>query len=192
MKHFSLFILLFFYGCAPYRIPTQNLDLEEPGLDHPLYKIIPRHRCQIRPLDLGHWITWTLFGNDDDGLFGEGPHAHYRPQQSPSLGKAFCWTLRNPFHNFCFYVIGSAHRENGKINIIKLQSKLNGSRFLFAFHGGKPFLSLTVNYNPQRKGEFYIGWRERGNFGLKFLPYRQQKQFFCFPETESFSYSKCL
>lgn len=171
-------------GCAPYRIPTQCLELNERGLDSPLYAAVPRHRCQIRPFDIGHWIMWSLFGNDDDGIFGEGPKAHYYPEQNPSLVKAIRWTVRNPFHNFCFYVIGSAYRENGKVTCVDLRSKLNGSRLFIGFHGGKPFISLCVRYSPERKGEFYFGWRERGNFGIKFLPFRREKRSFCFPPTE--------
>lgn len=177
-------IIAILTGCAPYRIPTQCLDLNERGLESPLYAAIPRHRCQIRPLDIGHWITWTLFGNDDDGIFGEGPKAHYYPNQKPSFLKAMRWTLRNPFHNFCFYVIGSANRENSKITFLDLESKLNGSRFFLGLHGGKPFISLCVRYSAQRKGEFYFGWRVRGNFGIKFLPIRREKRSFCFPPSE--------
>lgn len=171
----SLLVLFFLTNCAPYRIPTQCLELDEKGLNHPLYSVVPRHRCQIRPLDMGHWITWMLFGNDDDGLFGEGKKANYCLDTPPSTFKALRWTMRNPLHNFCFYVIGSAHRTNRKIALIDLKSKLNGSKFFIGFHGGKPFISLCFDYSSSRKGEFYIGWRERGNFGIKFLPFREKK-----------------
>lgn len=172
----SLILALFFLtNCAPYRVPTQCLMLDEKGLDHPLYSIVPRHRCQIRALDLGHWMTWTLLGNDDDGIFGEGLKASYYSNIPPCAFKALRWTARNPLHNFCYYVIGSAHRHNRKIALIDLRSKINESKFFIGFHGGKPFISFCFDYSSSRKGEFYIGWRERGNFGIKFLPFREKK-----------------
>ena len=37
-----------------------DLEIEEnktEALHHPLYRVIPRHRCQIRWFDAGHWMT---------------------------------------------------------------------------------------------------------------------------------------
>src|SRR5262245_53774154 len=108
------FILVFLafslHSCASYKIPTQ-LFLEKKSnkqvhgnkihaLNHPLYNIVPRHRCQIRWYDLGHWTMWMLFGNDDDGIFGE--EADYSLEEQISTWKALRWVCRNPFHNFCF------------------------------------------------------------------------------------------
>ena len=51
-------------------------------------------------------ITWALFGNDDDGVYGErsivptyGPDAPRTPWQRVR------WWLRNPFHNLVWIVL---------------------------------------------------------------------------------------
>lgn len=153
---------------------------------HWLYQFIPRHRSQIRWYDLGHWTTWMLFGNDDDGIFGEFSKSGYRLNQDVCFSKALDWACRNPLHNFCFYVIGSAHRQNSEFTFVKLsrrhmdffhylpQGHTNfadtGTSFFVGLHGGKPFISLRLRYSPCWKSDFYIGWRERGNFGIKCLP----------------------
>jgi hypothetical protein len=86
---------------------------------HRLYQLIPPHRDVIVWYDVGHWCTWTLFGNDDDGIFGEGPCAHYRQDQPNDYAKALAWGCRNPLHNFCFYVIGSAYRKNSGFTVLR-------------------------------------------------------------------------
>jgi len=124
---------------------------------------------------------WALFGNDDDGLFG-GSNEH--------VGQALKFWVRNPLHNFCFYVIGSADRENsrvtflrigdGKVSMMRYHKRAcgvfggKGNSFLFALHGFKPFFSLRLVYLPMLEGQFYFGWRERGNFGIKFQPIRRR------------------
>jgi hypothetical protein len=208
--HFPVILLilsLLVAGCAPYRVNTLNFSYQESyeayviecpsttidengfyenryqALSHWLYQFIPRHRCQIQWFDIGHWITWTLFGNDDDGVFG--PY-NYRPHQRNNLAKALAWTARNPLHNFCFYVIGSAHRPNSEIDLLKvgnrrismLHYKPQGntvfasecSSLYLALHGGKPFISFRLMYLSTRRLDFYLGWRDRGNFGMKLLP----------------------
>ena len=108
----SFLIMAFAGGCASYKISTreisQTLDQdskrlaapdcfdvnENAAFDHPLYNIIPRHRSQIRWYDAGHWTTWMLFGNDDDGIFGEARKKPYKPDQPPGFQKALVWFCR--------------------------------------------------------------------------------------------------
>jgi hypothetical protein len=194
-------VLFLCCGCASYKVSTQDFgdsscelyvnQNKEAALSHWLYHFIPRHRCQIQWYDIGHWTTWSLFGNDDDGIFGEELTAYYRPQQSIGIFKAIRWNLRNPFHNFCFYVIGSAYSENSEFIFLKCnqyqievfkykntnQSNFGGDQtsFLLALHGGKPFISLRLAYSEKYKGDFYLGWRERGNFGIKCTPFSKRK-----------------
>lgn len=182
--------LLFLWGCAPYKVPTT--EVASPAtIDAHLYKIIPRHRCQIEWYDFGHWTTWTLFGNDDGGIFGEDDPSPYCPEYPYGGGKAVSWWLRNPLHNFCYYVIGNATRNNSELALLALSPK--GIEFfrytpagyrvfahrkgglLIALHGGKPLISLKIPYGPAYRGEFYIGWRYRGNFGIKFRPWTRNK-----------------
>ena len=105
------------------------------------------------------WNPIWWLGNVDDPV----PPDWYRPQ---SRCRNILWQLRNPLHNFTFYVIGVADCERTRTG-----------RFpdaVFAPEGGwnwavthcgwlrLPFLS----FNGER-WRFYLGWRERGNFGGK-------------------------
>lgn len=202
---FLVLILFACNGCASYKIPTQAfLDKEEnqisdtrqfcnqkAALEHPLYRVVPRHRCQIRWFDLGHWATWMLFGNDDDGIFGEESSAHYHLEEKISAWKALRWACRNPLHNFCFYVIGTAYTTNSEFTFLKIDQEQfcfctyrrsgghnfgKGTSFFLGFHGWKPFFSLQLLYTPKWRGQFYLGWRERGNFGIKMLPCAKRKK----------------
>lgn len=190
----QLALSLFLSGCISYKIPTPSFKDEYQtnryAFTHPLYKIIPRHRSQIEWYDAPHWLTWVFFGNDDDGIFGEEDTALYCPQEEANLWKAVRWSCRNPLHNFCYYVIGSAHRVNSEFALIKCNShKLylctyrpepefnfeKGPSFFLGFHGWKPFFHLHLFYNQSYRGQFYLGWRERGNFGIKLLPIIKRK-----------------
>jgi hypothetical protein len=145
----------------------------------------------IYPFDLGHWMMWALFGNDDDGIFGEEPTAHYRTKMCPSLGKACLWGWRNPLHNFCFYVIGSADRCNSELTLIRLTPCYgealvyrprattvfagDSSSFYLALHGLKPFVSARIVWSDCYESRFYLGWRCRGNFGIRWNPLGSRK-----------------
>ncbi len=153
----------------------------QQALAHWIYYVIPRHHTQIRSYSVGHWLTWALFGNDDDGLFGEEESADYRPDEPISGWKATKWGARNPFHNLFFYVLGRAYAEPSQLGIISISSaglKLfeykkkgsvfagsGGSGFFLGLHSGLPFISLRVNHF--RQSNIYLGWRERGNLGFK-------------------------
>ena len=160
---------------------------------HWLYRYVPRHRCQIPWWDLPSWALWALVGNDDDGLFGEEPTASFLPEQEPSFGKALQWAWRNPLHNFCFYVIGSADRRNDEWTLVRLTPDYkevgvyrprsttvfpsSESCFYFAFHGGKPFVSWRIVWNRCYESRFYWGWRCKGNFGFRWNPWSQRKSY---------------
>ncbi len=157
---------------------TRELGKHDSG-NHPLYDIIPKHRSQIEWYDAGHWITWALFGNEDDGIFGE----ESSKGKAENVTGAVKWWLRNPLHNFCFYVIGSADRKNSEFTLLAISGKgikalsyqeeggtnfpSMGTCFFLGFHGWKPFLSLRLAYTDTRRSDFYIGWRCRGDFGAK-------------------------
>ncbi|MDF2549093.1 MAG: hypothetical protein K0S07_160, partial [Chlamydiales bacterium] len=138
---------------APHFLKRRNLASR-----HWIYRVIPRHRSQIRWFDVGHWLSWGLLGNDDDGLFGEELTAGYRLQEGPKPALALCWAARNPLHNFCFYVIGQAYWKNSAIQILTLSDRdcslfryqeegrqvFVGDKFglYLVLHGLKPFISL--------------------------------------------------
>jgi hypothetical protein len=191
-------------GCLPYRHSTPWLVAQlDPGTEDPqllarrqcaaehwLYRIVPRHHCQLYPFDLGHWLSWALFGNEDDGIFGEEASACYRCDEPVRTGLALSWFGRNPLHNLFFYVLGTAgrpcHSEFILLQLAAGQSCMfryhpcattvfagSGSSLFLALHGGLPFFSLCIDYG--RQFQFYIGWRERGNFGIKLIPAKRRE-----------------
>jgi hypothetical protein len=109
--------------------------------------------------NLTKWNPIWWFGNVDD----PEPPAWYRPG-SPSRG--WLWQLRNPLHNFTFYVIGIADQpftRDGKFPN-DVFARDGGWNWAVAKHA---WLRLPfISFNGER-GRFYLGWRERGNFGAK-------------------------
>jgi hypothetical protein len=103
-------------------------------------------------------VWW--FGNADN----PDPPEDYLPDKKFRRLK---WRFRNSFHNFTFYVIGIADKTfvrsgrypqhvfnpHGGWNIAVCKYKLVPLPFL-AYRGGK--------------WDAYFGWRNRGNFGVKF------------------------
>jgi len=192
-------VLSLLCGCAPYRMSTEDYIVQRGSVSvseeelcagrHWLYWMIPRHRCQIRWYDAGHWCSWMLLGNDDDGIFGESSLKKHRWSTEYNVQRAFFWTLRNPLHNFCYYVIGEAHRNHGQLTLLSLNTKKcgvfkyrskadmgdleNNTGMLMAFHGWKPFFALRMYLSPRYRCDFYVGWRERGNFGFKCQPLKK-------------------
>ena len=111
---------------------------------------------------------WWL-GNADDGLCGErDPNMRWwRARECPNGCTLLCklkWFIRNPLHNFMFYVIGFADRgvshsdkfwpQNGRKTIFLIR-KVNGLPIWLPW-----FAFKTKSW----KG--YIGWRDRGHFGI--------------------------
>ena len=194
---FSLFLLC--SGCASYKIPTKEFigpphntetsdkDLKQRkiALEHWLYEYIPRHRSQIRWYDFGHWISWSILGNDDHGIFGEEHETVPQTDDKISSFRMLQWTSRNPAHNFTFYVIGTAQYDNSEFTLLRascedikfLKITTHEKRdyagqcsgFFLALHGWRPFLSIRLDH--WRSSKFYIGWRELGNFGVRLTPF---------------------
>lgn len=110
------------------------------------------------------WLIWALFGNDDDGIYGD---ANWNPTRKQSWLIALLWWLRNPCHNMCFYVINvkppfDRHSRNNWDVFAPTNYAFNWAYFASQSWFPYPFFS----YNGAL-GKFYIGWRERGNFGIK-------------------------
>ncbi len=153
--------------------------------DHWLYRIIPRHYRQLTWYHIGPFCLWILFGNDDDGIFGEGPRALWRMNEPPSCKKAFLWSTRNPLHNYTFYILGCAFENNSSDEFMVVDIRPGTALFFsyepygttvfsdkknclfIAFHSLRPFISFRYTFESKKKIECFCGWRERGNFGLK-------------------------
>ena len=104
---------------------------------------------------------WWL-GNADDPL----PPDWYRSGQN-EVKRRVMWMLRNPFHNFTFYVIGVADKpfKVSGLYPTKVFNPMGGwKRHVVIYKWLKlPFISYSG------KCRFYAGWRELGNFGLKLI-----------------------
>ena len=102
-------------------------------------------------------VWW--FGNIDD----QEPPEKYRADENCRL---FHWRMRNLGHNFTFYVIGIADKESERVGYYPERVFNPSGGWNVAFSRceffGLPFISY------QKGGlKFYIGWRDRGNFGFK-------------------------
>lgn len=112
----------------------------------------PFTTCQ--KLNPKFWI-----GNEDDPT----PPDWYRPEDS---GRSWKWHLRNPFHNLTFYVLGIADREFTRVG--------PHPEAVFNPNGGWSWACSRASLLPlpyvsyiRNDFQFYLGWRERGNFGIK-------------------------
>lgn len=197
-------LLIFVGSCAPYKVSTETLvkrslernpeasvcdEEQRLAARSGLYNIIPRHRSQIRWYDVGHWFSWMVLGNDDDGIFGEASHKQHPQKGFISTERAIRWTLRNPFHNFCHYVVGQRRNTRSEFVLLSLSRRQftllkpyevspgvfpdQDSCFHIAFHGIFPFVGLRLKLSERRQSDFYIGWREKGNFGVKCQPLKR-------------------
>jgi hypothetical protein len=102
--------------------------------------------------------VWWLKNRDDPT-----PPGWYKPDDRHRRLK---WSFRNPFHNFNFYVIGVADKKFYRSGRYP-ESVMNP-------HGGWDFEAARykffwlpfVSYHRE-KFDFYFGWRNHGNFGIK-------------------------
>jgi hypothetical protein len=102
--------------------------------------------------------VWWLKNSDDPV-----PPNWYRPNEKH---RRTLWSFRNPLHNFDFYVIGVADK---KFHRSGRYPKMNSDP-----HGGWDFEAARykffwlpfVSYHGENL-DFYFGWRNRGNFGIK-------------------------
>ena len=92
------------------------------------------------------------------------PPEWYRPDDKHRVMK---WHFRNPFHNFGNYVIGVADKEFVRSGKYPERNSNPNSGWDFEVARRKLVLLPFISY---QRGEFnfYFGWRERGNFGIKF------------------------
>jgi len=119
----------------------------------------PVERAEARFSMCRKWNPAWWIGNADDSE----PPDWYRP------GRRFrrtWWGLRNPFHNFTFYVIGIADKDFDR----------TGTHPEHVFNPDGGWTRAVSRYRCWRlpfvsyiRGDFkfYLGWRERGNFGVK-------------------------
>jgi len=197
----ALGLALFATSCVSYKVPSSSFAqtrsgehaalygaVEQRALEHPLYRAIPRHRSQVRWYDMPHWIHWGLLGNDDDGIFGEGQRVPY--STNIHAGTFVRWSARNSLHNFCFYVVGSAHWQRHYHAVLfsiadcRVRAFSSGEKKVFdsdnsfkiAFNDFKPFVACQFSHFKNRAFQFYVGWRDRGNLGFKLRPWAKRNR----------------
>lgn len=102
--------------------------------------------------------VWWL-GNANDPV----PPENYR------VGKCcrqFTWRLRNPCHNFTFYVIGIEDKPHTRVGRFPSKTTNPNGGWNWAVSRYKRLRLPFVDYK-RRRFEFYCGWRSGGNFGMK-------------------------
>ena len=110
-------------------------------------------------------LAWRIFGNADD----PGPCHWFWPGKKKWLRRAWWIFVRNPMHNFFWYVIGFTHKDRIVWGRNPQVVFLEG----FNWHWGGPidswirvpFISFQYTFE-KRVFQMYIGWRYAGNFGL--------------------------
>lgn len=107
-----------------------------------------------RKLSPAFWL-----GNADDPT----PPDWYRPDDP---GRGWKWRLRNPFHNLTFYVIGIADEEFTRVGPHPDAVFHPDGGWTWAVSRASVLPLPFVSYRGKRT-QFYLGWRERGNFGIK-------------------------
>lgn len=119
---------------------------------------LPPRRTVSPPAGVLAWLAWALFGNEDDGVYGDD---RWRAGRAPSFRLAVQWWFRNPLHNLFFYVIGVADKPRAFFSTREWGSPGWTFHYLRAGRLVLPF----VSYRGRIK--FYAGWRPYGAFGLK-------------------------
>ena len=103
-------------------------------------------------------LLWALFGNEDDGIYGDDK---WRAGRAKTWKLAVIWWFRNPFHNLFFYVIGVADRHRTFYSTREWGSSGWTFHVLRCGWLWLPFISY------RGRVKFYIGWRPYGAFGTK-------------------------
>lgn len=102
-------------------------------------------------------VWW--FKNSDDPK----PPEWYRPDDKHRKAK---WSFRNPMHNFDFYVIGVADKKFARSG--QFPEKNSDPRGGWDFEAARyKFIWLPFISYHRPKFDFYFGWRNHGNFGIK-------------------------
>ena len=164
MRGRTLTVVLWFAVCPavfsrPAPAACQPAPMKRPFTNHwQTVVVAPRPDLpKIHFPDKINPVWW--FGNIDDPV----PPAWYRPD---SRHRDFLWHLRNPFHNFDHYVIGIADKKFKRTSRQPDGAGQPPGHWDFAVARRKLAVLPFIGYHRDRFN-FYLGWRERGNFGIK-------------------------
>jgi hypothetical protein len=118
----------------------------------------PRHPHHFSTSKKLNPIWW--FGNADEPVAPKW----YRPGKSC---RNFMWHMRNPFHNFDFYVVGIVEKPFTRVG--RFADRLSNPNGGWNWSVSR-YKRLRLPFIDYRRGkfEFYFGWRTSGAFGIKF------------------------
>src|SRR5947199_1252915 len=102
--------------------------------------------------------VWWLKNRDDPK-----PPDWYRPND---MHRRLKWSFRNPLHNFHFYVVGVADKKFSRSGRYPEENANPHGGWDFEAARYK-FLWLPFVSYHREKFDFYFGWRNHGNFGIK-------------------------
>jgi hypothetical protein len=185
-------------GCASYKVDTPDYirpnainyltdyhydSIRNNAKEHYLYKIVPLSSDQIKPYDIGHWLTWTFLGNEKNGIFGEDCGKPY--SENINTLTFVRWNLRNPMANFGSYVVGRRTKERKGFAILRINDKFlfmkkdenpcifssAKASFNLAFNHYKPYLSFKFPVYKNRRFDCSIGWKPDNTLSFKFRPF---------------------
>ena len=114
------------------------------------------------------WNPGFWLGNSDEPV----PPADYRSTDKHRITK---WYFRNPTHNFNYYVIGIADKTFRRSGHCPREVFNPRQGWNWAVCKYK-FLRLPFASYQRGRFRFYLGWRERGNFGAE-IKFRAAREY---------------
>jgi hypothetical protein len=156
--------LLFAAGCCS--VASKQSQPVATGAKPHWHSVVMVPRTNLPPIHFYNKLNpiWW-FGNIDE------PHAPYWYRPNGSC-RDFMWFMRNPFENFSNYVIGVADKQTVRYGVYPRSIGNPNGGWNFAVTRRRIVYLPFIDYKHNRF-EFYFGWRERGNFGIK-LNFRQK------------------
>ena len=161
-----LALVLFFAGsqsvfCRP--LPTADLPMKRLAATnsaahwHSIAVAPSPHLPKIHLYDKFNPLWWLE--NADDPV----PPDWYRPHEKH---RELLWRFRNPFHNWDFYVAGIADKKFTRSGRYPERNSAPGGGLDFEVTRRHVLLLPFISYT-HGGFNFYLGWRERGNFGME-------------------------
>ena len=138
---------------GPSQLGSRSSTNESPTVFHH----IPKPSQKFSTWKKVNLVWW--FGNADDPV----PPLSYRKGK---CCRKFMWYVRNPFHNFDHYVIGIGDKHFTRVGRFPdRQANPNGGWNWTVCR----YRNLRLPFVDYQRGgfEFYCGWRNGGNFGMK-------------------------
>lgn len=159
--------------------------MSKPRVEHWLYGYVPRSWSEVQghgPRGAWRLVMWALFGNEEDGLFGEGTGSWWKLYgPTPTFMLAVRWWLRNPAANL-FKIVLQWRRP--RMRVLYQWSALTGSAWWIEREQEKwlppydiPYPQITIALIPPGLAyrsilglEGYALWHSDGWFGFAIRP----------------------